>query len=396
MNPSDFAPLSIKVEGWRGISHSYSLVNQFQLLAWRRSGLAELQHVDMPFVMPHWSSAENSAGFDDDDCMLIGAIAQEGIPEAIYRIFAPFGLDTPLELPTLTFAVTEFGLSSTHYLQASVDSYASRGGMIHTPSRWSKTRLIANGIPEDIIHVVPHAADAKYFFPLDPTIIEQNRRALGFGSEDVVLLNVGTHHWNKGLDVLIKSFAHARRKHRCLKLLLKDQRSTYLMNSESYVQQVLTEIGMNDDETMAAIRMVPGHLTLAQLNCFYNLADAYLTPYRAEGFNLPALEAQACGTPVIATAGGATDDFLDGPGYYPISGRLIENAKLKEELPVNAYIEPDLDELIHLLEAIPPKVVQLGPACRLDWDQVCERLNAVFRTKRVQDIARNGALAEAF
>jgi hypothetical protein len=78
------------------------------------------------------------------------------------------------------------------------------------------------------------------------------------------------------------------------------------------------------------------------------------------------------------------------------SGRLIENAKLKEELPVNAYIEPDLDELIHLLEAIPPKVVQLGPACRLDWDQVCERLNAVFRTKRVQDIARNGALAEAF
>lgn len=39
-------------------------------------------------------------------------------------------------------------------------------------------------------------------------------------------------------------------------------------------------------------------------------ADAYLSPYSAEGFNLPALEAVAVGTPAIVTAGGPTDEYL--------------------------------------------------------------------------------------
>ncbi|MBU3650602.1 MAG: glycosyltransferase family 4 protein [Limnohabitans sp.] len=379
-------PISIKVEGWRGISHSYSLVNQFQILHWSRSGLARLQHVDMPFIMPHWSNGENSAGFDEQDQTLIENISQDITPEAVYRIFAPFGLDTPVELPTLTFAVTEFGLSSGNYSQSAVDTYAARGGLIHTPSQWSKRRLIANGIPEGIIHVVPHAADAKYFFPMDANGILHNRRTLGFAEDDVVLLNVGTHHWNKGLDVLLKAFAQARKRNPRLKLLLKDQRSTYLMNSESFVQQTLTEIGMNDADTMAAIRMVPGPMTLAQLNCIYNLADFYLTPYRAEGFNLPALEAQACGTPVIATAGGATDDFLSHPANRLISGRLHENQKLKDDLPVNAYIEPDVDELIAVLSAAERAARPTSVGQRMDWAGVGRLLCGILRG------ARSGAL----
>ena len=34
-------------------------------------------------------------------------------------------------------------------------------------------------------------------------------------------------------------------------------------------------------------------------------------PYRGEGFCLPALEAMACGVPVIVPEGGPTDDFVD-------------------------------------------------------------------------------------
>ena len=366
-------PLAIRVEGWRGISHSYALVNQFQLLHWQKSNLATIQHVDMPFVMAHWASGENSAGFDDEDLNLIKNISQEITPEAIYRIYAPFGLDTPVDLPTLTFAVTEFGLNSSSYDQSSVDLYASRGGLIHTPSQWSKKRLIANGIPEHIIHVIPHAADSKYFFQMDALSITQNRQTLGFNDDDVILLNVGTHHWNKGLDILVKSFAYARKKNPRLKLLLKDQRSTYLMDSESYVQQVLTEIGMNDTETTSAIRMLSGHLTLAQLNSLYNLADAYVTPYRAEGFNLPALEAQTCGTPVIATLGGATDDFLSGPNFISVSGQLIENAKLKDDLPLNSYIEPNLDDLIQLLEKTNKKNSKIE-VNHIDWLYACREM----------------------
>lgn len=379
MTVSDQALLTIKVEGWRGISHSYSLVNQFQLLAWQKSGRVEISHLDVPFLMPHWSSDKNSAGFDEEDRTILDSLEQGREPDALYRIFAPFGLDTPLEVPTLTFAVTEFGFNSTNYRQHEVDTYAARGGQIHTPSRWSKGRLIANGVPEGIIHVVPHAADSKYFFPMDRSLVDHNRRELGFNVEDVILLNIGTHHWNKGLDLLIKSFATVRRKNKNLKLLLKDQRSTYLMNSEFYVQQILADVGMNDAETMDAIRMIPNHLSLKELNYFYNIADAYLTPYRAEGFNLPAMEAHACGTPVIATAGGATDDFLGGAGYEPISGKLIENAKLKEDLPINAYIEPNLDHLIEVLENITPKTMPAVIEGLPDWNQVCQSLEMLLK-----------------
>ena len=38
-------------------------------------------------------------------------------------------------------------------------------------------------------------------------------------------------------------------------------------------------------------------------------ADVYVSPYHAEGFNLPVLEAVACGIPVVVSAGGSTEDF---------------------------------------------------------------------------------------
>ena len=40
-------------------------------------------------------------------------------------------------------------------------------------------------------------------------------------------------------------------------------------------------------------------------------ADVYVSPYKAEGFNLPVLESMALGVPVIITKGGPTDDFTN-------------------------------------------------------------------------------------
>lgn len=374
----------IRIEGWRGISHSYSIVNQFQLIGWQSKRLAELSHIDMPFAMSHWSSSKNSAGFNSQDQELISSITEKSTYNYVYRIFAPFNLETPVDLPTLTFAVTEFGLSTENYQQSSVDLYASRGGMIHTPSHWSRDRLEANGIPANIIHVIPHGCDSRYFYPANLSTIKEYRQNLNFGADDIILLNIGTHHWNKGLDILIKCFALSRKKNKNLKLVLKDQRHTYLMDSDSFIKKILADEGLFDDETVASIRIISDHLELLQLNSLYNLADAYVTPYRAEGFNLPALEAQACGTPVIATAGGATDDFLYGSGYHPIVGKYHENSILKQDLPLNAYIEPDCDNLINILENISQKNQIPRDVDILNWESVCLKINSVFENSTVQ------------
>ena len=378
MTSSTMLPFRLHIEGWRGISHSYALVNQFQMLHWRRHHHAQIKHSDMPFIMAHWANGDNSAGFTATDLSVIQATEFDGDTDALYRIYAPLNLEAHATLPTLTFAVTELGLSTKDLDKEKVRQYADQGGQIHTPSHWSKRRLVANGMPEDIIHVVGHAVDPTYFHQLSQSQIEENRSNLGFRPEDVVLLNVGTHHWNKGLDLVIKAFALARQSNKQLKLLLKDQRSTYLVNSETYVQQVLLEMGLLEQDLFDSIRMISGHLTLAQLNALYSVADAYVTPYRAEGFNLPALEAQACGTPVIATQGGATDDFLFPATTSAISGALIENSRLKDDLPVNAYIEPSLEQLTQTLQSVARKPQHSVGTRVQSWSEVCQQLNSIL------------------
>jgi len=50
----------------------------------------------------------------------------------------------------------------------------------------------------------------------------------------------------------------------------------------------------------------------------YRRAHVLVAPYRAEGFALPIAEAMACGTVVIATAGGGAADYLDDEVGYVI------------------------------------------------------------------------------
>ena len=63
MTASPHLPIRLHVEGWRGISHSYALVNQFQMMHWRKHHHAQIKHSDMPFIMAHWANGDNSAGF---------------------------------------------------------------------------------------------------------------------------------------------------------------------------------------------------------------------------------------------------------------------------------------------------------------------------------------------
>ena len=338
--------MRLQVQGWRGIHHSYALVNQFHMLAWLDQGVS-LVHTDQasPFADIQQS------GLSANDEARLQHIPSDGPADAVYRIWAPLDLRTPVQRPTVTYAVTEFGLSDALRQPEDLAAYFGEGGLIHTPSHWSKDRLLAWGMPAAQVHVIPHAVHPAYFHPLQSAHIARMRQALDYQPDDVVLLNVGAHFWNKGTDLLVKAFALARAKNKHLKLLFKDQTAYTGSSTRSQVIKHLHAIGHHQPETVAAIRVMDTQLSLQQLNSLYNLADAYVTPYRAEGFNLPACEAQACGTPVIATQGGATDDFLQGnAANHFIAGTRHENTALRADLTRNAHIEPQLDALVALME----------------------------------------------
>jgi D-inositol-3-phosphate glycosyltransferase len=95
------------------------------------------------------------------------------------------------------------------------------------------------------------------------------------------------------------------------------------------------------------VRFVPPQ-PHARLATYYRAADACLVPSRSESFGLVALEAAACGTPVVAAAVGglrslvdhAHTGFLvegrDPAAFAAYAGEIIDNPRLAAEMSRNA------------------------------------------------------------
>src|SRR6185503_19278167 len=125
------------------------------------------------------------------------------------------------------------------------------------------------------------------------------------------------------IDLLLQAFAQILRKHRRARLLLKGLDSLYA--SQQYLDADLANLSAADARLVRSRLNYNGDsLTFAILPQLYYLADCYVTPYSGEGFNLPALEAAACGTPVICTAGGPTDDFVTDDFARRIDSQIVD------------------------------------------------------------------------
>ena len=348
--------LPLLVEGWTGINHSYAMVNQYQLLEFLKVKQIDVFHREAPYFTSGWSKDNIGAGFPLADAQLLANLpAFRGEPvSAVYRIHAPATLALSSEavpnVPIITFIVTEFGLDVGSFT-ASADavSYAAAGHKVVTPSEWSRQRMLDYGFPEESVYVVPHGVDGQRFYPLSPDARQAARRALGYQDDHVVLLNVGAPIWNKGMDLVLESFVRARQKHKNLRLLVKDQQALYGMTAVKMLQDLVAQGRIRPtEEDITAISIIPQSLSVAQLRELYGVSDFYLSPYRAEGFNLPVIEAIGCGTPVLVSAGGATDDFCDSNTAARIPSTLATNLVVGDK-KLAACLMPDMDALNQLL-----------------------------------------------
>ncbi|MFT3802870.1 MAG: methyltransferase domain-containing protein [Burkholderiaceae bacterium] len=358
-NPSsprsgDRAGARLLVEGWRDINHSYALVNQYHLYEWMREERLRIVHRDMPLLFDHWKEARRGSGFPDSyQARLARVPAWQG--EAVdgsFRICSPAALVPEPSHPVSTFIVTEFGLDDALADRLRRDSrdYFDAGGSIVTPSRWSRDRIVDAGLPAERIHVVPHGVAADLFHPMSADQRAESRRRLGFDRDDVVFLNVSAPLWNKGVDVLVQAFVACFDKHPHVRLLIKDQQAVYGISGRDAVLREIVACGQGgNDALLAAIRFVSADLDLSQLRELYCVADYYVSPYRAEGFNLPVIEAIACGTPVIVTEGGATDDFCDATNALRIASVARRNVQV-DGRRIDGFQEPIRDALVAHLE----------------------------------------------
>lgn len=161
------------------------------------------------------------------------------------------------------------------------------------PGTEHKTQLIRNGY------------DANIFYP-----DEYNRELVlkSFGIDknyEKVVCFVGKLTDIKGVDTLLRAAQ-----------LYEDGNTATLIAGNGELYQDLTK--MAQDLNLQDVYFL-GNLPQAKLREIYNISDVSTVPSRFEAFGLVAIEALACGTPVIASECGGIPDFLK-----PDVGILIE------------------------------------------------------------------------
>jgi len=163
------------------------------------------------------------------------------------------------------------------------------------------------------VAVVPCGVDLDLFRPQDKGAA---RQALGLSDERIILF-VGRIEPLKGIDILINAVAQLEEGADFHVLIVGgDKRS---QRQVSHLQELASGLGIGERVCFL------GAVDHEKLPLYYNAADVCVVPSYYESFGLVALEAMACGTPVVASrVGGLTGTVKDGETGYLISWRCPE------------------------------------------------------------------------
>jgi D-inositol-3-phosphate glycosyltransferase len=224
------------------------------------------------------------------------------------------------------------------------------------------------GADRSCIEVVPLGVDLERFQPRDATGL---RSRLGLAAGERVILFTGRLERLKGVETAIRALP-----------LLPTAAGPYrlLVAGADSSNGLLEAAGhASERERLAALAAelgVAGRVTFLgavhheELPLYYSLADVCAVPSYSESFGLVALEAQACGTPVVASrVGGLAHVVVDGQTGFTIRDHdpAAYAARLGELLA---------DEVLR---------TQMGSAAaaharRYTWDATAGRLLEVYRS----------------
>jgi glycosyltransferase involved in cell wall biosynthesis len=268
------------VEGWRFLPHSYAIVNQWQLLALRRRNV-NVKVVDVPFYRAAWQAQTGIFDPAAEQTLRSFEVAHpDDSADVTFRIFAPFTFLPSRSHRTAVFATLEQQLLQKNQMRDAAEYAAlrqkspSREITIVTPSRWSAEGFYKSGFDPAQVQVVPHGVDCAVFRPM-PESHDSIRRESQIPESDFVFLSVGAMSGNKGVDLLLRSFAEIRRRYRDTRLILKGIDGLY--DSHTLLLKTLRTLTSQEQElVLEKMTYIGESFSNPAMASLYQIAVAYV------------------------------------------------------------------------------------------------------------------------
>lgn len=195
----------------------------------------------------------------------------------------------------------------------------------------------------DKIVIIPPGVDISHFYPIPN---DEAKEFVGVSPCDRLLLYVGRIEPLKGIDILIHAIALMRQKgiKICLSVIGGNTSldPDFENNEMARLQLLREQVGLLD------LVAFLGKREQESLPYYYSAADAVVVPSHYESFGMVALEAMACGTPVVVSqVGGLAFLVRDGVTGFtvPVDDpeelaayliKLVEDEDLRKTMGLNA------------------------------------------------------------
>lgn len=168
-------------------------------------------------------------------------------------------------------------------------------------------------LSEDSISVVSESASPIFVQAFGQALDAGARESIGLGEDEKYFIYVGGFAPHKNLDRMIRAYGGLCEAHPeeapALVMVGEIDKQTFMSNIKD-LQGLIDRLGLS--------RRVhfPGFVADEELAPLYANAVGLLLPSLREGFGLPAVEAAAAGTPVIATRNSPLPEVLEGGGIF--------------------------------------------------------------------------------